>query len=79
MTKNLSKFIRDELKMHGWENIGIGSFDGYIWASNGMVYHIVPSKMGKMYHLTINKMSKSTTMFITEQQLLTEITKGERK
>jgi hypothetical protein len=79
MPKTLSKFIRDELKMHGWENIGRASLDGFIWASAGMTMHIVPSRMGKMYHLTITKMSETTTMFITEQVLLDLITEGERK
>ncbi len=79
MAKQLSKFIRDELKLHGWENIGRGQLDGFVWASGGMSYHIVPSKMGKMYHLSVTKMSDTTTIFITEEQLLHHITKGERK
>ncbi len=79
MAKQLSKFIRDELKLHGWENIGRGALDGFVWASGGMSYHIVPSKMGKMYHLSVTKMSETTTIFITEQVLLDLITKGERK
>jgi len=79
LPSQLSKFIRDELKLHGWENIGRASFDGFIWASNGMTMHIVPSRMGKMYHLTKTKMSDTTTMFITEEQLLQQITEGETK
>lgn len=79
MTKQLSKFIRDELTLHGWENIGRGSFDGYIYASAGMTLHIVPSRMGKMYHLTKTKMSDTSSIFITEEQLLQHITEGETK
>jgi hypothetical protein len=79
LPKQLSKFIRDELKAHGWENIGRGSFDGYIYASAGMTMHIVPSRMGQMYHLTTTKMSDTITTFITEEQLLQHITEGEPK
>jgi hypothetical protein len=79
LPKQLSKFIRDELKLHGWENIGRGSFDGYIYASAGMSIHIVPSRMGKMYHLTKTKMSETTSTFVTEEQLLQHITEGETK
>lgn len=79
MPKQLSKFIRDELALHGWVNVGRAAFDGFAWQSNGIELIIVPSKMGKMYHVTRTKMSDTSTTFITEYALLTLITEGERK
>lgn len=79
MPKKLSTFLRAELSQNGWEQIGRGMLDGFVWVSNGIELHIVPSKMSKMYHLTRTKMSESSTSFITEQVLLDIInTQGEK-
>ena len=79
MPKQLPKFIREELAMHGWENVGTYALDGFVWQSAGIELHIVPSRMGKMYHVSKTKMSESTTTFITEAELLSLLTEGERK
>lgn len=69
-TKAIPGFIKAELKMHGWMEIGKGMMQGYIYVKDGVEIVIVPSTMGRMYHLTRTKMSETTTTFIHEPELL---------
>ncbi len=77
MPTKLSSFLKAELAMNGWEGVGRGALEGFVWRANGIELHIVPSKMGRMYHVTYTKMSEGWTKFIHEPVLLELITKGE--
>jgi hypothetical protein len=68
--KAIPNFIKAELKMHGWVEIGKGMMQGFIYVKDGVELVIVPSTMGRMYHLTHTKMSETTTTFIHEPELL---------
>jgi hypothetical protein len=68
--KSIPNFIKAELKMHGWMEIGKGMMQGFIYVKDGVELVIVPSTMGRMYHLTRTKMSETTTTFIHEPELL---------
>lgn len=73
-TKQLPKWLKDELGLLGWKNEGHGLTDGFIWVREGIMLHIVPAeKMPRMYHVTREKMSERDVMFVHEPQLLTLI------
>lgn len=70
MPTKLSNFIKDELRMHGWMEVGKDVMQGFTFVKDGVQIVIVPGDRSRMYHFTRTKMSETTNTFITEQELL---------
>ncbi len=68
--KKLPKWLVEEAQSHGWNEVGRGALEGYVFQREGVELHIVPSSMGRMYHVTYTKMSEGWTKLLHEPIVL---------